>query len=297
VRHSPPGSGGVTPRSRCRRCERVAEPKVRIGSPPAESLSLTQRPENRRATQPPARRKLGRPLPGEGGRRPDQRGGEPVPSQGGPTVRIRFPPGESPQTIGSAGDFTGSRSPRRSSGSARRSRASMRSARSSPASSGSWRRLSVCWHATSKAGRQKRRFQPGPRPPQRRRLLQRGSAAHYARDTSWWQARLADPRRAGPCVGRRQDAAGNHGCMQGARPNHVGGPRISRSRSPSPFGQGPAPRPHRGRGIALHINQKRLPRRPALRPTQGRSRPARQVLADRVRTPLRHPGQNAAPEL
>jgi hypothetical protein len=36
-RHSPPGSGGVTPRSRCRRCERVAEPKVRIRSPPAES--------------------------------------------------------------------------------------------------------------------------------------------------------------------------------------------------------------------------------------------------------------------
>ena len=31
-RHSPPGSGGVTPRSRCRRCERVAEPKVRIRS-------------------------------------------------------------------------------------------------------------------------------------------------------------------------------------------------------------------------------------------------------------------------
>ena len=37
-RHSPPGSDGVTPRSRCRRCERIAEPKVRIRSPPAESL-------------------------------------------------------------------------------------------------------------------------------------------------------------------------------------------------------------------------------------------------------------------
>ena len=36
-RHSPPGSDGVTPRSRCRRCERIAEPKVRIRSPPAES--------------------------------------------------------------------------------------------------------------------------------------------------------------------------------------------------------------------------------------------------------------------
>ena len=34
----------------------------------------------------------------------------------------------------------------------------------------------MCWHATAKAGRQKRRFQPVPRPPQRRRLLQRGSA-------------------------------------------------------------------------------------------------------------------------
>jgi hypothetical protein len=31
-RHSPPGSGGVTPKLRCRRCERVAEPKVRIRS-------------------------------------------------------------------------------------------------------------------------------------------------------------------------------------------------------------------------------------------------------------------------
>jgi hypothetical protein len=45
-------------------------------------------------------------------------------SVGEPKVRIHLPPGESPQTIGSAGDFTGSRSPRRSSGSARRSRAS-----------------------------------------------------------------------------------------------------------------------------------------------------------------------------
>jgi hypothetical protein len=35
------GSGGVTPRSRCRRCVRVAEPKVRIRSPPAESHSRT----------------------------------------------------------------------------------------------------------------------------------------------------------------------------------------------------------------------------------------------------------------
>jgi hypothetical protein len=35
-RHSPPG-GGVTPRSRCRRCERIAEPKVRIRSSPPKS--------------------------------------------------------------------------------------------------------------------------------------------------------------------------------------------------------------------------------------------------------------------
>jgi hypothetical protein len=36
-RHSPPGSGGVTARPRCRRCERIAEPKVRTHSAPAES--------------------------------------------------------------------------------------------------------------------------------------------------------------------------------------------------------------------------------------------------------------------
>ena len=42
----------------------------------------------------------------------DQREGEPLPFRGGPTVRIRFPPAESPRTIGSAGDFTGSMSGR-----------------------------------------------------------------------------------------------------------------------------------------------------------------------------------------
>jgi hypothetical protein len=36
-RHSPLGSGGVTPRPCCRRCKRIAEPKVRIRSPPAKS--------------------------------------------------------------------------------------------------------------------------------------------------------------------------------------------------------------------------------------------------------------------
>jgi len=41
-RHSPPGSDGVTPRSRCRRCERIAEPKVRIRSPPAVSQGRTR---------------------------------------------------------------------------------------------------------------------------------------------------------------------------------------------------------------------------------------------------------------
>src|SRR6516162_8075287 len=35
-RHSPLGSGGVTPRPRCPRCKRIAEPKVRIRSPPTE---------------------------------------------------------------------------------------------------------------------------------------------------------------------------------------------------------------------------------------------------------------------
>jgi hypothetical protein len=33
--NSPSGSGGVTPRPRCRRCKRIAELKVRIHSPPA----------------------------------------------------------------------------------------------------------------------------------------------------------------------------------------------------------------------------------------------------------------------
>jgi hypothetical protein len=42
-RHSPPRSGGVTPRSRCRRCERVAEAKVRIRPPPAKSHERTIR--------------------------------------------------------------------------------------------------------------------------------------------------------------------------------------------------------------------------------------------------------------
>jgi len=37
-RHSPPGSGGSKPRPRCRRCERIAVPNVRIRSPPAASL-------------------------------------------------------------------------------------------------------------------------------------------------------------------------------------------------------------------------------------------------------------------
>ena len=39
-RHSPPGSGGVILPPRCRRCQRIAEPKVRIRSPPADSPSL-----------------------------------------------------------------------------------------------------------------------------------------------------------------------------------------------------------------------------------------------------------------
>ena len=44
-RHSPPGSGGVTPRSRYRRCERIAEAKVRIRSPPAASQLFGCGPE------------------------------------------------------------------------------------------------------------------------------------------------------------------------------------------------------------------------------------------------------------
>ena len=42
--------------------------------------------------------------------------------------------------------------------------------------------------------------------------------AHYARKTSWRQAHLVDPRRSGPCLGNRQDAAGNRLCMQGGSP-------------------------------------------------------------------------------
>jgi hypothetical protein len=134
-------------------------------------------------------------------------------------VRSRLPPpGESPQTIGSAGDFTVSRSPRRSSGSARRSRASMRSARNSPASSGSWRRLSVCWHATSKAGRQKRRFQPGPRPPQRRRLLQRGSAGALRPRHQLVASAPCRPSASRSLPWQTARRSRNHGCTQGGAP-------------------------------------------------------------------------------
>ena len=42
--------------------------------------------------------------------------------------------------------------------------------------------------------------------------------AHYDRKTSWRQAHLADPRRSGPCLGNRQDATGDHRCVQGGSP-------------------------------------------------------------------------------
>ena len=42
--------------------------------------------------------------------------------------------------------------------------------------------------------------------------------AHDRRKTSWRQAHLADPRRSGPCLGKWQDAAGNHRRMQGGSP-------------------------------------------------------------------------------
>ena len=38
--HSPPGSGAVTPRSRCQRCERIADAKARISPPPASESAL-----------------------------------------------------------------------------------------------------------------------------------------------------------------------------------------------------------------------------------------------------------------
>jgi hypothetical protein len=50
-RHSPPGSGGVTPRSRCRRCERAAELNVRIHSAPAVSQQNFGFLSRRRASQ------------------------------------------------------------------------------------------------------------------------------------------------------------------------------------------------------------------------------------------------------
>jgi Tfp pilus assembly protein PilV len=42
--------------------------------------------------------------------------------------------------------------------------------------------------------------------------------AHHDRNTSWRRARLVEPERSGPCSGNRQDAAGNHCCMQGRSP-------------------------------------------------------------------------------
>jgi hypothetical protein len=42
------GSGGVKPRPRCRRCERIAEPMVRIRSPPAASQERTSHRVTRR---------------------------------------------------------------------------------------------------------------------------------------------------------------------------------------------------------------------------------------------------------
>ena len=39
--------------------------------------------------------------------------------------------------------------------------------------------------------------------------------AHYNRKTCRRQADLAEPQRSGPCPGNRQNAAGNHRCMEG----------------------------------------------------------------------------------
>jgi hypothetical protein len=41
---------------------------------------------------------------------------------------------------------------------------------------------------------------------------------HHNRESSCRQARLAQPRRSGPCPGNRKDAAGNHRCVQGGSP-------------------------------------------------------------------------------
>jgi hypothetical protein len=71
-RHSPPGSGGVTPGLRCRRCERIAEPMVRIRSPPADSPSLTgsNAPRSRGAAFRAGVRAMGGGAVGRDGDRP-----------------------------------------------------------------------------------------------------------------------------------------------------------------------------------------------------------------------------------
>jgi hypothetical protein len=42
--------------------------------------------------------------------------------------------------------------------------------------------------------------------------------AHCRRKISWRQPQLAEPQRSGSCPSNRQDAAGNHRCVQGRSP-------------------------------------------------------------------------------
>ena len=75
----------------------------------------------------------------------------------------------------------------------------------------------MCWHATAKADRQKRRFQPGPRPPQRRRLLQRGSAGGTT------PAKPAAGKGASPTLGEQVLALADGKTHRKSR-LHAGGP-------------------------------------------------------------------------
>ncbi len=78
----------------------------------------------------------------------------------------------------------------------------------------------------------------------------RGQAAHDSCKTCrWWQAQFVEPRQPDPRAGNRQDAAGNHRCMQGRSPEpcrcracsaQAGGPHRrahsgNRARSTAPF--------------------------------------------------------------
>ena len=88
----------------------VVYPRIPL-SQKFDSVKFADSPLEQAGFEPPVPR-LFRSWPGRPGNDLDQREGDTLPFRGGPTVRIRFPPAESPRTIGSAGDFTGSMSGR-----------------------------------------------------------------------------------------------------------------------------------------------------------------------------------------